>query len=566
MSRVDVMGLGPFLKALQVRLERMPKEEICRAIVARAKTLRAVDRRAFLAGFENVPPPTPGKPAVGDDACLIADIREFITDLENGKYYEGSGFDSEVRDYRSYGDESWVEEMDGLFDRAAHAFLGGNKALAAEAYGLLLHAFEMEEEFGHFCGATRATEMVATDLDEAKARYFRALYGTTPGKERPAALWKELHALRYCGNSDPSIKAFYESEAVPPPEWNVFLDGWIAFLRELDFEGSDLLKRRLSQALLREAIMLRDGVVGLAKLADERGAADPEAFQTWIDELVRLDRKNEAMDVARRAASVVCQPHDRATFAERWASLANNAEDAAEARRVAWRWSPTISRLLLLQEDGAPSPRESDARIAEEWGLWRSGNLELKSREAGVLAILAGEYDEAGEVLAESDPTFWGFGDHPGPVVYPMLLLAIAGSRPLPKGSVLSLWRHELEACERISLVPRGVPDEAGAATQTTGLASAMQGVIQRKPVEGDRRERILALTRKVMLAYVGDIAKRQQRGLYDSAARMLVGWLEAARIAGRAAEAESLLEQIRKGYSRRPAFRREIDSLTGAN
>jgi hypothetical protein len=359
--------------------------------------------------------------------------------------------------------------------------------------------------------------------------------------ERPAALWKELFALRYRGNTDPSIKAVYDAETVPPPEWNAFLDGWIAFLRELDFEDHDLLKCGLSQALLREAIMLQDGVAGLAKLADERGAGNPAVFQTWIDELVRLDRKDEAMDVARRATSVVCQPYDRATFAEQWANLANSAEDAVEARRVAWRWSPTISRLLQLQTAGAPSPRESDARIAEEWGLWRTGNLELKSCDAGVLAILAGEYDEAGEVLAKSDPTFWGFGEHPGAVVYPMLLLAIAGSQPLPKGSVLSLWHHELEALERISLVPRGVPDASGAATQTTGLASAMQGMIQRKPVEGDQRERILALTRKVMLAYVGDIAKRQQRGLYDSAARMLVGWLEAARIVGKAAEAESL-------------------------
>ena len=43
MSKTDVMGLGPFLKALGERLDRMTKEEICRVLVQRGKTIPSVE-------------------------------------------------------------------------------------------------------------------------------------------------------------------------------------------------------------------------------------------------------------------------------------------------------------------------------------------------------------------------------------------------------------------------------------------------------------------------------------------------------------------------------------------
>ena len=47
MSKADIMGLGPFLKALGERLDRMTKEEICRVLVQHGKTIPAVLRRSW---------------------------------------------------------------------------------------------------------------------------------------------------------------------------------------------------------------------------------------------------------------------------------------------------------------------------------------------------------------------------------------------------------------------------------------------------------------------------------------------------------------------------------------
>ena len=59
MSKADIMGLGPFLKALGERLDRMTKEEICRVLIQRGKTIPSIERRVFLSEFESVPPATP---------------------------------------------------------------------------------------------------------------------------------------------------------------------------------------------------------------------------------------------------------------------------------------------------------------------------------------------------------------------------------------------------------------------------------------------------------------------------------------------------------------------------
>ena len=50
------------------------------------------------------------------------------------------------------GDESWVGAMDDLFAAAADAFLAGDLALARDAYGRLLGAFDLDQEVGTFCG------------------------------------------------------------------------------------------------------------------------------------------------------------------------------------------------------------------------------------------------------------------------------------------------------------------------------------------------------------------------------------------------------------------------------
>jgi hypothetical protein len=113
----------------------------------------------------------------------VEDIEGFLGRLDSCAYIQGWGWDGDLHDERSFGDESWADEMDELFKRAEAAFLEGGLTLARAAFGLLLKSFERHAE--GFCGPEKPEEMLNTDVGEAKARYLRAVYETTPLTDRP---------------------------------------------------------------------------------------------------------------------------------------------------------------------------------------------------------------------------------------------------------------------------------------------------------------------------------------------------------------------------------------------
>lgn len=166
------MGLGSFLKEVEEQIDGLSKEEIKTILLMKAQNLKPTERESFLAELN----PKKKAEVVVDDDTLLTDIDDFVKRIEDGAYSHGWGWDNEIHDEREWGDESWIEEMDELFYRTDELFLSGNLKLAYQAYGKLLKAFDMDEESGHFPGQLSATEMVETDLDEAKTRYLRALW------------------------------------------------------------------------------------------------------------------------------------------------------------------------------------------------------------------------------------------------------------------------------------------------------------------------------------------------------------------------------------------------------
>src|SRR6266545_1286671 len=136
-------GLGGFLAVLEQRLAALPVDDLRAILVAHAERLPVRDREAFLAIF---PAPSatvsqvPGPCQVDcpDGTRLLADIDAFVDRVRSGVFFEGWG----------WGDESWVGEMDDLFAVAAEAFLAGDLALARDAYGRLLGAFDLDQEVG----------------------------------------------------------------------------------------------------------------------------------------------------------------------------------------------------------------------------------------------------------------------------------------------------------------------------------------------------------------------------------------------------------------------------------
>jgi len=156
------LGLSEFLAVLEERLDRLPPGELRAVLLAHAQRLPARERQAFLGIFPAGPDAVArqGRAPDADHAChdLLADIDSFAAQVSDGEYFEGWGWDDDLQDERAWEDESWVEEMDDLFARAADVFLAGNMPGTREVYGRLLEVFSLDEEVGKFSGPSAAAE------------------------------------------------------------------------------------------------------------------------------------------------------------------------------------------------------------------------------------------------------------------------------------------------------------------------------------------------------------------------------------------------------------------------
>src|SRR6266540_1513152 len=224
-------GLGGFLAVLEQRLAALPVDDLRAILVAHAERLPVRDREAFLAIF---PAPSatvsqvPGPCQVDcpDGTRLLADIDAFVDRVRSGVFFHGWGWDDDLREERAWGDESWVGEMDDLFAGAADAFLAGDLALARDACGRLLGAFGLDEEVGTFCGPSSPSDMVATDVPEAVARYLRAVYETTALPERAEKLYECYAEVGYFAPGM-SLHAIADTRRNGLPHLDAFLPAWI---------------------------------------------------------------------------------------------------------------------------------------------------------------------------------------------------------------------------------------------------------------------------------------------------------------------------------------------------
>jgi hypothetical protein len=232
--RRENVGLGPFLEALEQRLDALSAGQLREILVGHATRLPADERAGFLALFDP-PPRTEGSLTSGTgeagDSGLLADVESFVADIAAGVYVDGWGYDPDYRDHRAFGDETWTYSLDRLLDRAGLALLAGDAATAREAYLELFAAMQAEHGEAGFPGAGTPEESIATDMGEAKHRYLRAVWDSEPAATRAAAVLAVAEDIAYLGGT-PSLVALEATRREPLPDLDAVLPdlpGWRQF-------------------------------------------------------------------------------------------------------------------------------------------------------------------------------------------------------------------------------------------------------------------------------------------------------------------------------------------------
>jgi len=545
----------------------MSADQIRAAVRAHAATLPRSERGAFAEIFAHPSPLDNTAPAEDtqqstwpvEDDPLLTDIDDLVDRISSGDYYEGFGWDPEIRDQRSFGDESWVWEMDGLLDDAQAAFLAGDLGLARAAYERLVRAFDLDQEVGTFCGPSPPDEMVRTDVAEAESQYLRAVYETTPPAQRAATLVDEWFDLP--SRHAPTLAAVRESRPHDLPGLNAFLPDWIAELTSLAAEQPGATAR--VRPLLTEATELHGGADGLANLAHTPGPGRGERFLDWVQALLRAGREKDAAAAAREALAGP-SPYGEAyaRLAEHLAELTRDDDDDAArltARRTAWRAKPTDQRLLALH---SAIPADAvDAVLAgeiDELAARPDTAPRVSGRLHALLLLLAGRTGDAAALLRTAD--HWP--DHADRVVLPYLLAAGSGGPAQPGWATAQVagllagvdepWRPDWWA---------GPTVRARVASEAPTLSSLL--ITRITDPTAAESERWLTLARAEVDRRVRAIISGKQRGRYAEAARLAAAVAEALALAGHPDAGAEFLATLRTDFPRHTAFRRELDTAT---
>lgn len=564
-----VRSLQSFLRSLEQRLQDMSPEEVRGSLLLHAQGLPGADRDAFLAIFAPTDPIDEAAQAAQaerspdvtwpvDHDLLLDEIDAFVARIASGGYFEGFGWDDEVHEERSFGDESWVWEFDDFMASAQDAFLAGRLSLARAAYQRLLEAFALDEDVGTFCGPEPALDMVDADVPEAQARYLRAIYETTPAEERAAALVEVWFDFLDPGDQV-SLAAVRESRRRDLPHLERFLPAWITELRSSGRESPQVRK------LLIEATELDSGIEGLADLARQGGRDQAALYLEWVRALRRAERCTDAVNAAREALDALDGDGSaRAHIAEELADLCRgDAASVAAARSSAWRASPSQARLLALHRAVSDSTVAADVMATELAVLEVSGNLgRLDGWLRAALMLLAGRIEDAVKWL--DDPT-----DHrarrPECDVFVPYLLASGCAGPLhsewPSAQLAGLLAAVDHGNLRGWLADFGLPDSGRQRDDDTPPLSKL--LVQQISIQADDA-RVLVKRLDAAVQEVGRqvdaIVSGKARGQYARAAHLLACCAEALTLANRAQAGIALMGRWRARYPRHSAFQRELN------
>ena len=567
----EKMPLKAFWEEVEQRLTRYSAAELRNILRAMAEETPPGERQAFLDKLKLKKKTTAGVQKVLQQEDLLADIddltRELRAEMKQADYYwEEYGEYDEEDSLGPY--EKFVEPLIALFDRTDAVFDYGNFALARSAYQKLFEILDLEDDYG---GGIRADDLEGVNINEACARYLRAVYETEPPEDRPQRLFEQMRQTRAWLWVHPTLTKVIQILPEPLSGQARFLQDWIAFLRRQS--GSD------ADAWLREAIGLAEGTSGLEKLAREEGKKRPRAYLDWLAALEREGKHREILAAAREALQTLpAKLRIRAAIADYLCAAAaqlNEREDLLSGRWEAFVAEPILERLISLWEVASAGeertrlmhqaaqyvkdylshpPRQGAERVEWDEDLLERPVWVKKSLLAHAY-LLSGDWDAAHRLVAGEQVLGWSGSENPQGLVVSFFLAALSGKSPgvLPV-NLKQLWEQTLRDSSGLGFWAEERENE-----KFQRLMRVYEERLSEVSLSSAQQEKFLSWCLNIAKKRVHAIVSNQHRGSYDKAAILITACAELLRLRGKGEEANSLLEEVRNSFPRHRSFQSEL-------
>ncbi len=580
---MKTLTLKEFMTALKARIDQYSLDDLKAMILAQGSALAPRERALFLEKTVLPKKEKRKQKLDGDDDgdFLLKEISSFRRRVEKSEFTSGWGWDDQYVDERAWGDDSWVYEIDDLFSRILNIYTEGKFPLARQAFESLLAGYEEGLEEGNFSGYDH-DEMIETDIDEAKLKYFRCVYLTEPPAERPQAVWNAIS--RYSSDAlGLNIRGLINVDMEELPQLEDFGHRWLEFLKKQEVNS-------LSAGLLKEAVGLFQGLAGLERLATEDGLKYPSAFVAWLEAL-KKERKYEDMILAaslglERLPARLRIRSKIADYLHEAAVHLNKGDLIDRSLMEALRSDPCLERLLnALDNSGKREKRKAvldetlalvralqkkDSRI-RAWETDRLPDfLESTVREnLGLYChLLNGDYENAAVLLEKSKPLGWSSGEDPGVLGVPFFLLADWNQGKKLTANLSALWNGATDPDPTIPIEDDecdGDEDRPGDRKPTkpdSRFKKYLEAVLKEMPLQTAAKEKYFGLAEKIVLKRIDAIVGNKRRKSYWKAAELLLAVAEVYWSNGRSDEGRALITRISEKYKRHSAFRGELRSM----
>jgi hypothetical protein len=569
------LTLKEFISELNARLKKFSHDELNEIIRSQGMNLPPRERGDYLDRF--VRPEVPKgkkktkKPTMSEGEFLLREIEAFGQRAEDYEYTDGWGWDDEYGEERAWGDDSWVEEIDSLFDRIDEFYEAGDYALARKAYEKLFEIYLAGNEDGRFSGHD-PDEMIETDLEETGLKYLRSIYLSEKPSSRPEALLGGFTILSHFYR-DATIHGMIHVSMEDLPELDEFGKQWIAYLKKQK-------AGRIVTGLLKEAVRLFEGVKGLETLALEKGHQFPGAFVDWLEALKNDKNDRETIRVAKFGLEEL---PDRLTIRARIADYLREAATrldhkdlVEESLKEALYASPSLSRLLNLLDNarsgeqkveylnGALSRFEAIRKRTEkrdflETDFDRSPDLSenhLPENMEIYAYLLRGDYARTFDLLSSSKPLGWSSGNSPNAILVPFFLYCRWNQDKKLAANLADLWKDATDVS-----IPFGIFFEEDRTPGDLGkrFRDHLERTLKEFPIPEKERDEYFFGAEKAACKRADAIVSEKHRQSYWKAAQLLLAVAETHWSNGRVAEGQKLVSRFKEKYNRHHAFKSEL-------
>lgn len=572
---ISNLSLKEFISELDGRLEKLSHQELKEIIRGHALNLAPRERGEYLDRFVHPKKPKGSRKSteltMTDGEFLLREIEAFGKRAENYQYTTGWGWDDEYGEERAWGDDSWVSEIDSLFEGINDFYEAGDYALARKAYEKLFEIYLGGSEEGKFSGHDQ-DEMIETDLEETGLKYLHSIYMSEKPLSRPEALLHGITNLSYLSREG-TIHGVIDLSMDDLPELDQFGEQWIEYLKK---QKED----RIVTPLLKEAVRLFEGTKGLETLALEKGHQFPGAYVEWLEALKKDKNYREMIRVSRLGLEKLS---DRLVIKARIADYLHEAANQLdqkdlieESLKEAVYASPSLSRLLTLLDHAKTTEQKVDylngalARFTKirkrtekrdllETDFNRSPDLyqnQVPENLEVYSYLLKGDYSQATSIMSASKSLGWSSGGSPNAILVPFFLYVRWDHGKKLTTNIIELWKDATDVPISFGTYFQedSVPGDLG-----KRFRLHLENVLKEFPIPEKERDEYFLAAEKAALKRVDAIVSEKHRQSYWKAGQLLLALAETYWSHGEANKGQKLLNRFKEKYNRHHAFKTEL-------